>query len=128
MPDQFRNVLDTLPQGRNVDREYFQPIVQILAKRRLLHHCEQITMGRSDQANVNPMRVIAPKSLEFLFLQDSQQLRLKLQGDIADFIKKKRAFIRQLKASGFSRNRSGECSFFMAEQLTFKKPKRDCGA
>src|SRR5262249_10510484 len=34
----------TLPQRRNVDREYFQPIIKVLAKCALLHHGHQITM------------------------------------------------------------------------------------
>src|SRR5215469_11141469 len=45
MADQFRNVFSTLPQGGNIDRKHFQPIVQVLAKRCLLYHSGQIAMG-----------------------------------------------------------------------------------
>jgi hypothetical protein len=39
------------------------------------------------------------ESLELLFLQDAQQFRLKLQRDVADFVKKERALVRELKAA-----------------------------
>jgi hypothetical protein len=52
MPRQLWNVLHTLPQGGNMDRKYLQPIVEVFAKRRLLYHRGQITMGGRNEANV----------------------------------------------------------------------------
>jgi hypothetical protein len=45
------------------------------------------------------VRMVATESLELLFLQDAQQFRLKLQRDVADFVKKERALVRELKAA-----------------------------
>ena len=65
------------------------------------------------------------KPLEFLYLK--RRIRLKLQRYIADFVQKKRSFVSS-EASGFLRYSPGKRSFFVAEQLTLKKSKRDCRA
>jgi len=56
-------------------------------------------MRRCDEPDVNLVRMVATESLELLFLQDAQQFRLKLQRDVADFVKKERAPVRELKAA-----------------------------
>jgi len=38
MPYQFRNVLGALPKGRNLYREYPEPVIKVFTKGRLLHH------------------------------------------------------------------------------------------
>src|SRR5580704_16115534 len=128
MPDQFRNVLRTLPERRNVDRKYFQSVVQVLAKCRLLYHTGQIAMRGGDEAYVNFMSAVAAEPLKFLLLQNAQQLRLKFERDIADFVQKERALMCELKAPHFVSDRSRKCSFFVAEQLTLQKPERNRGA
>src|SRR4029434_6135212 len=85
-------------------------------------------MGGCDQADVHLTGVVATQSFEFLLLQDAQQFRLKLQRNVADLIKKERAFVREFKASRLLGNRSSECPFFMAKQLAFQKAKRNCSA
>ncbi len=71
VPYQFRNVFRALPEGRNVDRKYFQPIVKVLAKCSLLYHRCQIAMRGGDQADVDFVRAVASESIELLFLQDA---------------------------------------------------------
>ena len=128
MPNQFRNVFSTLPQRRNVDRKYFQSVIQVLAKCRLLYHAGQIAMRSGDQPHIHFMSAVAAEPLKFLLLQNAQQFRLKFERDVADFVQKERALVRQFKASHFLRDRSGKCSFFVTEQLTLQKPERNRGA
>src|SRR5580700_3308432 len=74
------------------------------------------------------MCTVAAEPLEFLLLQDAQQLRLELQRYVANLVKKQRAFVGELEAPCFLGDGACKGSFFVAEQLTFKKSKRDCGA
>ena len=74
------------------------------------------------------MGAIAAEPLKLLLLQNAEQFRLQFQGDVADFVKKQRASVPQFKSSDFLRNCSGERSFFVAEQLALKKPKRNSRA
>src|SRR5215472_10802342 len=85
-------------------------------------------MRGCDQANVDLVCAVAAEPLEFLLLENAEQLRLKFQRYIADLVQKKGAFIGKFEASGFLRYCASKCSFFVAEQLTLKKPKRDCRA
>jgi predicted class III extradiol MEMO1 family dioxygenase len=87
VPDQLRDVLRALPQGRNIDRKYLQPIVEVFTKRRLLYHRGQITMCGYDNADVHLVSTVAAQPFEFLLLQNSQQFCLKLQWNVAYFIK-----------------------------------------
>src|SRR5882724_1519323 len=74
------------------------------------------------------MSAVAAESFKFLLLQNAQQFRLKFERDVANFIQKERASIRQLKAPHLLGDRSGKCSFFMTEQLTLQKPERNRSA
>src|SRR5215469_5343533 len=82
-------------------------------------------MRGGDQTDVNPVRTVAAEPLEFLLLQDAQQFRLKFQRDIADLVQKKRPLVGQFEAPDFLRDGAGKRPFFVAEQLTLKKSKRD---
>src|SRR5580692_829321 len=128
MPYQSRNILCALSQRRNLDRKYFQTIIKVLAKGPLFHHRGQVPMGGGDQPHVNLMRAVASEPLEFLFLQDAQQFRLKFQWYVANLVKKQRAFVGQLEPSRFLSDGACKCSFFVAKQLTLEESKRDCGA
>src|ERR1700728_3927695 len=98
-----------------MDGENLQPIIKVLPKCSLFDHDGQIAMRGGDQAHVNLMREIASQPFELLLLQDSQQLCLKLQGNVADFIQKKRAFIRKLEASALLYDGARERSLFVSE-------------
>src|SRR5580692_3092968 len=128
MPYQSRNILCALSQRRDLDRKYFQTIIKVLAKGPLFHHRGQVPMGGGDQPHINLMRAVASEPLEFLFLQDAQQFRLKFQWYVANLVKKQRAFVGQLEPSRFLSDGACKCSFFVAKQLTLEESKRDCGA
>ena len=68
MPHQPRNILGALSERWNLDRKYFQTIVQIVAKSPLSYHRRQIPMRGRDQAYVNLMCTVASEPLEFLLL------------------------------------------------------------
>ncbi len=85
-------------------------------------------MRRGDQPDINLMSAVAAESFEFLLLQNTQQFRLKFQRDVADFVQKKRALIRQFKAPHFLSDCASERSLFMTEQLALQKPQRNRGA
>src|ERR1700739_1534123 len=70
------NVLPAISERRQQDGEDIQTIVQITTKLRSSHHLHEIPVGCSYQPNVHFVCATAPQTLEFLILQDTQQLRL----------------------------------------------------
>src|ERR1700678_621334 len=75
VPHQSRNILSTLSKRWDLDRENFQTIVKVLAKRPLFDHGGQVPMRGCDQADVNLMRTVAAEPLQFLLLQDPHRIR-----------------------------------------------------
>ena len=69
-----------------MDRKYLQPVVEVMTKRVLFYHGEQVTMRRRYEAHVYLVSPVATEPLEFLLLQDTEQFRLEFQGNVADFV------------------------------------------
>src|SRR5271163_1759286 len=85
-------------------------------------------MRSCDHTDVNSVREVAAQPFEFLFLQNTQQLGLKFEWNVADLVQKKRALVRKVEAPGFLSDRPREGAFFMTEQFTLQKPERNCRA
>jgi hypothetical protein len=68
-------------------------------------------MRGCDQPHVDLMSTVAAKPLEFLLLQDAQQFRLKFQRNVANLVKKQRAFVGELEASRFLGDGACKCPF-----------------
>jgi len=123
-----RNVFASISQGRQCDRKYIQAIVQIAAKFSTLHHSLEVLVSRGDQTHVDAMCAPAPETLEFLFLQNAEELGLQGERYISNFIEEQGSFISQVKAADFLCDRSGKGPPFVAKKLAFEQVERDCGA
>src|SRR6185369_11487643 len=60
-------------------------------------------------------------ALDFVFLQDTQQLGLHRQRQFADFIEEQRAAVGQLETTGFVLQRASERAARMAEEFALEK-------
>src|SRR6185369_17088378 len=67
------------------------------------------------------VRATAAKSLELLFLQYAQQLRLQLGRDVAYLVQKQRTFVSHFEAPDLLRDGSGEGALLMPEQFAFQQ-------
>jgi hypothetical protein len=77
-------------------------------------------MGCGDQADIHFVSLIAAETLEFLFLKNAQEFRLKLERDVADFIEKERAFVGEFEAACFLGDGAGERAFLVTEALALQ--------
>src|SRR5207247_9650376 len=125
--DQQRDIFRPIPQGRRENGKNIEAIIEIAAKLVCGDHVGKIAVGRGDQPDVRPDRPRAAQPFKFLFLQNSQQLRLQLEGNVADFVQKKRALMRQLKAADLLGDCSCERALLMAENLAFQQSRRNRG-
>src|SRR5712692_8255734 len=92
------NVFPTLSERRQQDGEDVQTIVQVTAKLTASDHLDEVPIRCRYEPNVHLMSSTASQSLELLFLQHTQQLRLQGRGDVADFVQKQGAFIGHFEA------------------------------
>src|SRR5579864_6048015 len=120
-----RDVLTTLPQGRNFQRKDVQPVIQVHSERVLTDHRLQVPIGCSDEPDVRPDSPIAADTFELLVLDSAEQLRLELERHFADLVEKERTSMRQLEASDLLCHRSGERALFVPKQLAFEQTGRD---
>ncbi len=85
---QRQHVLAPFAQRRQLDREHVQAIEQVLAELPELNRLVQVAIGRRDDAGVGLEHARAAETLEFALLQHAQELRLRRQAHLADFVEK----------------------------------------
>src|SRR6266446_1365254 len=122
------NVFTARPQRRKRDRKNIQTIVEIAAKFVSFHHFNQISMGRSYEANVHLVSPAAPQALELLLLQNTQQFWLQWQRNVAHLVEEQRPFVSQFKTANLLRNSARESAFLVTKQLAFQQIERNGGA
>src|ERR1700720_4019027 len=120
----FRNIGFSLAERWQRNRENIQAIVQILSEFTVTDHLPQISIGRRDHTNIDARGTSAAYGLELALLEHAEQLGLKLQWHVSNFIKKQCAAVRQRKPADMRINRSGKGSAFVPEKLTFEKTGR----
>lgn len=77
MVRQKRDVFPALPERWYLDTHHIEPVVQVATEPPLFHHGHDVSVGRSNNAYVNPTRTIFSQSPNLPLLQDTQQPCLK---------------------------------------------------
>src|SRR5208282_5262531 len=101
------------------DGEHIQPIVQITTKLPASDHLHQVPIGCRYKPDIHFVRATAPETLELLFLQQAQQLRLQRERDVAYFVQEQRALVSHFEAPDSLRDGSSEGALLVTEQFTF---------
>ena len=122
------DVLPALPQGRQVDAQDVDAVVQVFAEAGLTHERLDVAVGGGDDAHVDLDGLVAAQALEALVLEHAQQLGLQPEAQFAELVQEQRAPVGLLEAAGAGLVRAGEGAFFVAEQLAFEQGLRDVGA
>src|SRR6516165_6061563 len=121
MSHEFRKVLLTLAQRRQRELDDVNAEMEIRPKAALFDRGLKITIGRGDDAHVDPDQLGATDPLELTFLEKTQQFGLERFGDVADLIEKDRTAVGKLELSFLALLRAGECAPFVTEQLAFEQ-------
>src|ERR1700680_1190676 len=87
VPHQKGNVIRSLATWRDFDGENVQPVIEVSTKFTVLDHLGQLAIGSSHQAKVHANSPRAAKPLNFLLLQNSEQLGLQFERSIAYLIR-----------------------------------------
>src|SRR5262249_9313336 len=121
VPGEYRDVVLSLAQRRNADREDVQAIEEIAPERSLLDHGPQLPAGGGDDPDIGVPRPRAAEPFELALLQHPQQLRLNLERQIADLVEEQRAAVGELEASDLAGVGAGERALVVAEQLALEQ-------
>src|SRR5271154_3954342 len=85
-------------------------------------------MGRSNDTDIDPHRLIVSHALQLPTFDKAKQLRLQLQRHLAYFIEKQRPALCRLNAADAPLHCAGKGSARMSKQLSFKQRLRDRSA
>ena len=125
---QHRNIHGALAQRRQPDREGVDAVVEIFAETALAHEHVERAIGGRDQAEVDVDRFVAAEAFEASLFEHAQQLGLRHQRHVADFVEEQRAAVGELEAARLAIVRAGEGAFFIAENFRFEQAVRERGA
>ena len=118
MSAQLVQIVKSFPQRRNADRDYIEPVIQILAEGAVRNLLLQIAVGRGDKTDVEVYRLGAADPGDFFGLDGAQQLHLQIHGHVADFIEEQGTAVGHFEESLFTAGiGAGEGASFIAEQL-----------
>ena len=123
-PREQRNVLPALAQGRQLDGDDVQPIVQILPERAVRDHPLQVDVGGGDDPDVHLDGVDAPQPPELPLLDHPQQLGLGFQRDRADFVEEDASLIGHLEEALLGGHRAGEGPLHVTEEVRLQQIRR----
>ena len=104
-----------------MNRKHIQPVEKVRPESALFHKLVKIFVGGGDTPKINMDGTRTTHTGNFVLLKHAQQIALRLQADVADFVEKNCATIRHLKASFLAVLRSGEGPFFVTKQLAFQQ-------
>ena len=122
------DVVRPLSQWRNVQGQDVEPEQQVLAELPLLGRFGEVLVGRRDDAHVYRDRSLAAEPLDHAGLEHAQQLRLRLEAQVADLIQEQGPAIRQLEAAHAPLGGAREGAALVAEHLGLHQILRDGGA
>ena len=126
--DQKWNIAAALAQRREPDRDHLETKIEIFTETLFFDRFVQVLIGRGQDAHVGVQNFAAADPAIFMILQHAQEFGLQFDGDVADFVQKKRAALGQLKLAEAAVEGAGERALFVAEQFAFEQIARDGGA
>src|SRR6266478_10069877 len=96
--NQQGNVFLPFTQRRHFDRENVEPVKEVTPECARSDGRLQIAIRGRNHSNISPNGCSSTDTLEFMFLQNTQQSNLSLGRKLSDFIQEDRASFGQLKA------------------------------
>src|SRR3970282_2003181 len=117
-----------LAPRRNVDRDFADAIVQIVAELARGHGFAEILVRRTDDSYVHGDFGTPADALDRPLLQEAQKLCLKSKRHVADLVEKQRPAVRDLDLAEGLLGGARESALLEAEQLRLEQRFRDRGA
>ena len=117
-----RDVLGAIAERREMDGEDVESVVEILAEGLFLDRFQQVAVGGGDDADIDPDRRLAADAVEFMLLQDVEQLGLDLGREFADLIEEDGAAVGELEAADAPGDGAREGPLLVAEELALHEP------
>ena len=119
--DQRRDIVAALAQRRQFDVEDIEPVEKVGAELALLDQLFQILVGGGDAAEVHLDDLVAAHARDLALLQNAQQIGLRLQADVANFVEENRSAFGNFELAFLAVLRAGERAFLVSEEFALEQ-------
>src|ERR1041385_7117925 len=126
--DEERQIFDPVAERRNGNDRAREPKEEVLAKTSGRNLRPEVAIRRGDDAH-RAAAVLAPAHApETAALERSQEPRLELEWQLADFVQEQRPSVRTFESPRVSRHRARERSALVSEELALRQVRCDGAA
>ncbi len=119
-----RDVLAPFAQRRHGDREDVEPVEKVRPELAGSRAAAEVAVRCRDQPHVGAQRARAANTLELLLLEHAQELRLRLERELADLVEEDAAAVGELEPPAPLLGRAGEGALLVAEELALDQLAR----
>jgi len=116
------DVAATLPQPRNEDRKYVQPMEEIVAETLLAHLVFERAIRGRDDADVDGVVARPADGTNLTLLEDAKQLRLERRRRFGDLVQEKGPTVGDVEQPLLVADRPRESASFVTEELALEDP------
>ena len=109
------NVFGPLLKLRRINAHHVDAIEEILAEFAFGHQLAEVLVRGEDEARAQGDELVRAQAAEFHLLQDAEELDLREDAQVANFIEKECAVCGLLEVALAGADRAGKGAFFMAE-------------
>ena len=110
-----RNVVSSIPQGRQLDPNHVNTVIQVLTEIFVFDFLLKILVGSRDDPCVDLDGLMAADRKKFAFFQHTQQFALHGQRHLRDFIQKETAVVGLCEETFLVAHGATEGPFFISE-------------
>ena len=125
MGHQRGQILQPLPQRRQLDREDVEPEIEVLPEVPSCDLVAQLPVGGRDHPHVDLASCLGADALQLAGLQRPQQLGLRLRAQVADLVEEERPSVGQLEPAQPPLGGAGERAPLVAEHLRLDQVARN---
>src|SRR5690606_25944906 len=126
--DEFRDIRESLPERRDLDRDDVEPIEEVFAEDAGGDERLDVAVRGRDDAYVDLDRLLAADALDDAGLERAEQLGLGVEAEFGDFVEEQGSAVGEFEASSPPLRRPGEGASLVAEHLGLDEVARDRGA
>ena len=123
-----KDVLAALGEGREVNADHLEAVVEVLAETPVLHELLEVAVSGGDETQVHGDLVLAADADEPALLEHPQQLHLRVESQLAHLVEEERPSPGELNLALAPLVRAGEGAFLVPEQLGIDERRRERAA
>src|SRR6185312_6356130 len=105
-----------------------QTEIEVLAEGAGAHLAHEVAVRRADEADVDEARLEAAHAGHLAALEDAQELRLHLQGELGDLVEEEGAAVGHLEQAGLGLDGASEGAALVPEELALEEGVGEGGA